>query len=165
MRIYLIGMMGSGKTTVGEALNRYVTSKFIDLDAEIEKKCQMSIEQIFQQHGEDYFRQVETELLLKTKDANGVISTGGGVVISQENCDFLQNELTIFLKGSDNLLWRRVKDDDRRPLAMNEVDFTKRYQSRRPQYEAIAKYTIDIEDKTIKDIVAEILFIIAKEGA
>lgn len=163
MRIYLIGMMGSGKTTIGQKLSTYLMSEFIDIDAQIERQSQMSITQIFKQYGEEYFRQLETDTLISTNNQNPVvIATGGGVVVTSENCDFLQNEHVFFLHGSSDLLWSRVVGNESRPLVTTEQEFKERYEQRLPMYETVAKYKIDIENKTIKDIIAEILFIISK---
>ncbi|MGL4662306.1 MAG: shikimate kinase [Culicoidibacterales bacterium] len=166
MPIYLIGMMGAGKSTIGLSLSTYLQCGFIDLDKEIEKQFQMPISDIFSIHGERYFREAETTLFQQVSQQSQIIATGGGIIESEENCKLLKSGYTIFLRGSIDLLWERVQQDDTRPLAGVKSEFEKRYQARKSRYEMLSDAMIDIDGKTVKDIVAEILFLIAQiEGA
>ena len=98
MNIFLIGMMGSGKTSVGQLLSKYLNSTFYDLDAGIEKRFNLSIKEIFKEYGEEKFREVESTMLMETKNlVNSVISTGGGIVIKNKNREFLKKIEFIFL--------------------------------------------------------------------
>jgi len=86
MNIFLTGMMGSGKSSVGQLLSKYLNSTFYDLDRGIEKRFNLSIKDIFQTYGESKFREVESELLIQTKKIeNNIIATGGGILIHSEN--------------------------------------------------------------------------------
>src|SRR5512133_3442701 len=98
--IYLIGFMGSGKSTAGRELARLLGWSFTDLDTEVEKREGKTIRQIFAQKGEEYFRNLETKVLRDLNTlANSVISTGGGTPCHSDNMDFmLENGLTIYLK-------------------------------------------------------------------
>ena len=83
-------MMGSGKTSVGQLLSKYLNNTFYDLDAGIEKRFNLSIKEIFKEYGEEKFREVESEMLIETENlSNCVISTGGGIVINDKNRDCL----------------------------------------------------------------------------
>ncbi|HQB87139.1 MAG TPA: shikimate kinase, partial [Bacteroidales bacterium] len=98
-KIFLIGFMGSGKTTTGKKLASRLSWKFIDLDEFIEEDKGMPVAEIFETQGEDWFRTVEAEALRTvTKAGNTVISTGGGTPCFYENMEFmLQNGLTVYL--------------------------------------------------------------------
>lgn len=164
MQIYLIGMMGSGKTTIGRALSTYLDAEFIDLDTFIETREQMSISDMFERYGEAYFRKKETAALHDVQQfKNAIIATGGGIVSETENCELLKQACTIFLNGSVDTLWERVKDDLSRPLVTGKEQFKARYNKRIEAYVQTATYTVVIENKTVKDIVSEILFIIAQK--
>lgn len=120
--IFLIGFMGSGKTSVGRKISNILKLKFCDMDEEIEKNYGMTISEIFNKLGEDYFRGIETETLKRiAKEAGQVISTGGGVVLKEENWDVLNhNGITVYLKAPVDVLWSRIKSDTKndsfRPL-------------------------------------------------
>lgn len=118
MNISLVGMMGCGKTTIGKLLASYTGYSFVDIDELIVQNERMSIPQIFEQNGEDYFRTVESQLLeqLLNKD-NQVISTGGGIVKLDSNLNLLKEKSIVFyLKACVDVLYERVKEDSNRPL-------------------------------------------------
>lgn len=118
MNISLVGMMGCGKTTIGKLLASYTGYSFVDIDELIVQNERMSISQIFEQNGEDYFRTVESQLLeqLLNKD-NQVISTGGGIVKLDSNLNLLKEKSKVFyLKACVDVLYERVKEDSNRPL-------------------------------------------------
>jgi shikimate kinase len=98
--IYIIGFMGSGKTTAGKKLASLLGWSFIDLDKKIEEVTGKTIPEIFSESGEDYFRDIETQILRSLKSsANTVISTGGGTPCYNDNMDFmLETGLTLYLK-------------------------------------------------------------------
>jgi shikimate kinase len=120
--IALIGMMGSGKTSIGSFLAAKIKKSFYDLDAEIETAYSMKISDIFLRYGEEYFRKIETKKLttiLKNRD-NFVLSCGGGTFNAEKNRIFLKkNALTIYLKTDLDILINRVKKSDARPLLNN----------------------------------------------
>jgi len=118
-KIYMIGFMGSGKSTAGRKLAQYLNWSFVDLDEMIEKKAGMKISEIFSQKGEESFRLFESEALSETGSASHtVIATGGGAPCFGNNMDFMQaHGLTIYLKLTPGKLKERVaRSNDRRPL-------------------------------------------------
>jgi len=124
-RIYLIGYMGSGKTTVGKKLAHKLNYRFVDLDDVIEKKAGYSITEIFQQQGESFFRQLEHEALKETfLFTNTVISTGGGTPIFFNNMEQMNAQgITIYIELSPKSLVDRLKDSAaKRPLIMDKTE-------------------------------------------
>ncbi len=116
-KIYLIGSMGSGKTTIGKMLASKLHLPFIDIDKKIEQKEKMVISDIFKENGENYFRKIESDILKKYSALNEfVISTGGGAVLSQDNKKILNNGYKIYLKISIDAQYNRVKHRKHRPL-------------------------------------------------
>lgn len=123
--IYIIGFMGSGKSTAGRKLASSLGWSFIDLDRKIEEKAGKTIPQIFSQYGESYFRSIETDLLRSIGSGiETIVSTGGGTPCHSENMDFmLQTGLTIYLKMTPSqLAGRLIKSTDERPLLKNIPD-------------------------------------------
>jgi shikimate kinase len=117
--IYIIGFMGSGKTTAGKKLATLLNWSFVDLDKEIEEHSGKSIADIFSQNGEAYFREVESQVLRNLKsNTNMVISTGGGTPCYSDNMDFmLSTGLTIYLKLTTGQLKSRLANSKHiRPL-------------------------------------------------
>ena len=116
-KIYLIGSMGSGKTTIGKMLASKLHLPFIDIDKKIEQKEKKVISDIFKENGENYFRKIESDILKKYSALNEfVISTGGGAVLSQDNKKILNNGYKIYLKISIDAQYNRVKHRKHRPL-------------------------------------------------
>jgi shikimate kinase len=116
--IFLVGMMGAGKTTIGKFLANFLNKTFVDSDREIQKRTGVSIPVIFEIEGEAGFRKRETEILLEmVKIKNIVLATGGGAVLSGENREILmRNGTVIYLRATVDDLWRRTRQDKNRPL-------------------------------------------------
>jgi shikimate kinase len=117
--IYIIGFMGSGKSTAGKKLAAILGWSFIDLDKKIEEHCGKTIPEIFSEYGEDYFRKIEAEVLKSLKSySKSVISTGGGAPCYGNNMEYmLETGLTIYLKLSPGQLKSRLaKSTTKRPL-------------------------------------------------
>lgn len=143
MKIFLIGYMGSGKSTAGKALSEKLDFEFSDLDAHIEKEQGRSIEEIFEKEGEEYFRELESKALnfFLEKD-NMVISVGGGAPCFYNNMELMnRNGVTVYLKLSvDSLVHRLVNATKKRPLIrdMSEFDLrdfiTANLEKREPYY-------------------------------
>ena len=117
--MYLVGFMGAGKSTVGKALSALKGFEFIDLDSFIEKTANSKIPEIFSEFGEEKFRELETESLVKVSELKGktVVSTGGGIMLNPENIHVMQTTgTTIYLKAGIETIWERIKDDRGRPL-------------------------------------------------
>jgi shikimate kinase len=119
MKIYLIGMPGSGKTTLGKQLASKLALSFVDLDHEIERHENKSIPEIFDLQGEDYFRQIESELLKQwaSSSKSFVMSTGGGTPCFHGGMEVInQSGISIFLDAPVTQLVKRVEKETKRPL-------------------------------------------------
>ncbi len=120
LNLYLIGMMGSGKSTVGKLLAERLKYRFIDTDVSIEKICGQSVSEIFQTAGEAEFRQIETQVLADISAYTRlVVSTGGGIAMKLENWNHLQQGLVVWLDVSVDILVARLRADTSRPLIVN----------------------------------------------
>ena len=162
--VILIGYMGSGKTTIGKNLARISNFSFIDTDEEIEKEQQMTISTIFANQGENAFRLMETEYLqslLKKHAEHMVLSTGGGMVIREENQELLKKVgTTFYLKAKAETIYERVKGDTKRPLLQCENPLAKIKEmlaQREPAYERTAQYVIEVDDLRQSEIAEKIL--------
>lgn len=150
--LVLEGMPSSGKSTVGKLLAKALNRQFIDTDSLIEKECGVKIEQIFNKHGEEYFRQVESDIIKKVSKLSGVvIAIGGGSPIREENRLALkQNGIVYYIKRNiENLV------SDNRPLSKAK-GVLEIYNERKEIYENFADYVI-VNDKSPQDAVEEIL--------
>jgi len=159
--IVLTGFMGTGKTAVGMELERILDMKLIDVDTEIEKSENVTINEIFKQFGEPRFREIETEMIRKlSSHKNAIISTGGGAVLKQENMEILrQNGVIVCLIATPETILNRTSKSNDRPLLKVENPFAKINELlnfRRPFYEK-ADIMIDTENKTPLQIAGEII--------
>jgi shikimate kinase len=157
----LIGFMGAGKTAVGKELAKILGMKLIDVDTEIEKSGQITINEIFSQFGEPRFREIETAMIRRiAAGENLIISTGGGAVLKQENMDTLrENGVIVCLMASPETILKRTSTSNDRPLLKVENPLEKINQLltfRRPFYEK-ADIMIDTENKTPLQIAEEII--------
>ncbi|MCD7780154.1 MAG: shikimate kinase [Candidatus Gastranaerophilales bacterium] len=162
MNISLIGMMGSGKTTVGRLLAEKLTGfSFFDTDEEIVKRENKSINKIFEEKNEQYFRKIEAEVLKEILQGNNkIISTGGGVVKSSENLKLLKEKsVVIYLKANAYTLYERIKNNKERPLLnvdnMREKIIT--LLSERSKFYEQAHIIIDSQNKKADIISLEIV--------
>ena len=159
--IILTGFMGTGKTAVGRRLAMLLNMKLMDVDTEIEKSQQMTINEIFRQFGEPRFREIETEMIQKLSERKDVIiSTGGGAVLKQKNMDALRKQgVIICLMASPQTILKRTSHNSNRPLLKVEDPFEKIKELlnfRKPFYEK-ADIMIDTEGKTPLQIAEEII--------
>lgn len=157
--IYLIGMMGSGKSTVGQQLALELNMRFVDTDQVIENKTGKSISELIESEGIDQFRQIESEVLHSLEDSNQIIATGGGIILDKVNRMIMKERGTIiYLKVSIEELKNRLLKTDvsKRPLLTGDIEETlnKIYQKRKLLYESIADYIIcsDLLDDVIYQI-------------
>lgn len=157
--IILIGMMGSGKTTIGKALAQDLSLRWMDTDQYIEQQEQQSISNLFSQHGEAYFRQCETKALQHLISQAKIISTGGGIIITTINRNLLKkNANVIYLKAQIDTLIARLDATDR-PLLQNEDIKSKLstlYEQRQSWYEECAHHTIETDSLNIEEVVRAI---------
>ncbi len=122
--LIFLGMMGSGKSSIGLLVAKKLKYNFIDIDNEIEINLKKSIKKIFEEKGEDYFREIEEKTTLnKLKMNNTVISLGGGAFINKKiRKEILKNHLSFWLNWDDKILLNRIKNSRKRPLAINATD-------------------------------------------
>jgi shikimate kinase len=164
MKIYLVGFMGSGKTTVGRELANRIEAPFFDLDELIESAEKSTIREIFAERGEPYFRKRERDLLRSTKHLeSAVIATGGGTFTFDENIQFIQSEgLSVYLSASYALLRSRIGSKDDRPLFRDDLSTHELY-ANRIRYYRMSDLTIDIrEEETPAEIVERLMLELPK---
>jgi shikimate kinase len=162
--IYLTGFMGSGKTTIGRALSEKLGIPVIDTDEWIENKVGKSIPAIFADEGEQRFRQYELEILKQLPIKDVIITTGGGMVISQENREWMKKHgILIFLSCSLDIIFERLQSDSNRPLFSRDREKMKELYEKRLPYYLEATFTIETSNKTIEEIVTEIVRMIKKQ--
>ncbi|MFS9364697.1 shikimate kinase [Streptococcus oralis subsp. tigurinus] len=153
----LLGFMGAGKSTIARGLE----PDYIDMDALIEERLGMSIADFFAEKGEVAFRQVESEVLSDLLKTDQVVSTGGGVVISQRNRDLLKtNPDNIYLKADFETLYQRIAadKDNQRPLFLNnsKEELAVIFQERQAWYEEIASQVLDVTKLSPEEIIEEL---------
>lgn len=175
MRIYLTGFMTSGKSTIGPILANVLGYDFYDLDREIENIEKLTVVEIFEKHGEQYFREAESKILneLAKKD-NLVISLGGGTIVNKNNFDMMKRTgKIIYLKVSPETLYKRLRHKTDRPIFKdlvlnnkNEKDFMKRISElmeKRKHFYELSDIIIDTEvtplGKTIDRIAKKIILL------
>ena len=153
----LLGFMGAGKSTIARGLD----FNYLDMDALIEKRLGMSIAEFFSEMGEEAFRQVESEVLADLLQRDQVVSTGGGVVISQRNRDLLKtNSDNIYLKADFETLYQRIAADmdNQRPLFLNnsKEELAAIFQERQAWYEEVASRVLDVTKLSPEEIIEEL---------
>lgn len=159
--IFLVGFMGSGKSTIGRNLSRLLDRELFDTDAAIVKKDGRPISRIFKESGEGYFRRLETLILTEIEDSKPlVVSCGGGMAIRQENVDIMKRlGKVVLLSASPQTILERVKRSDKRPIleGNKNIEFiTNLMEKRIPYYEKASDIKIDCNDRTVEDISLEI---------
>ena len=153
----LLGFMGAGKSTIARGMD----PDYIDTDALIEERLGMSIANFFAEKGEEAFRQVESEVLADLLKTDRVVSTGGGVVVSQRNRDLLKtNPDNIYLKADFETLYQRIAADkeNQRPLFLNhsKEELARIFQERQTWYEEVASRILDVTKLSPEKIIEEL---------
>ena len=159
MNIYLIGMMGSGKSTVGKTLSEKMHKSFIDLDSEIEKGTGKNISEIFDIDGEEQFRKMETKQLKQYSES--IVACGGGIVLKDENREFInENGIAILLLATMGELTQRLSNSGNRPLLADdntEEALTKLWMERQIDYLETANFTIETDGGNPEELTEKIL--------
>ena len=158
--LIFLGMMGSGKSSIGSLVAKKLQLNFIDIDNEIETELGLSIKKIFETKGENYFRKLEEKITLKKlKLKHVVISLGGGAFTNRNiRKEVIKNHLSFWLNWSDKILVNRIKNSKKRPLVSNAseneiIDLIKK----RSNIYSKALYKIECDSLTKKEIVKKIL--------
>ena len=160
--IFLIGMMGTGKSTVGSLLSSIKSIPFFDMDLELEKLIDKPIDEIFQDYGESRFRLVESSFFNEiTKSNQYIYATGGGIILDKNNRNILKNSgITFFLDSSKETLINRLKKDiKKRPLLGDNIslNISKVFNDRFDLYKKSAHYTIKTDNFTPENIANKII--------
>ena len=163
--LVFLGMMGSGKTSIGRLVAKKLRYNFIDTDKEIEKKLNTTIKKIFENKGEEFFRKIEEEITLKKLKLNAtVISLGGGTFTNSNiRKEILKNHLSFWLNWDSKVLVNRIKNSKNRPLAINATDSELiRLIKKRSRFYSKALYEIKCDSLKKNEIVDKILEIYEK---
>ena len=161
MNIYLIGMMGSGKSTVGKILAKKLDLPFMDLDHYIEVKSNKSISEIFKNDGEPHFRELESDALFHIEKSKVLVACGGGIVLNKTNRDKLRSTgKVVLLKASIPEIANRLKDAIDRPLLQENEriqKLTKIWSDRKDYYKETAHIILNTDGQSPNDISEDIL--------
>ena len=160
--IILIGFMGAGKTTISDYLSTMFAMNIVEMDQVIEEREEMSIQDIFATYGEEYFRELETNLLIEMQSRkNTVISCGGGVAMRERNvAEMKKNGRVVLLTASPETIYERVKDSNRRPVLngrKNVQGISELMEQRREKYEAAADIVVNTDGKTVLQVCEEMI--------
>lgn len=164
-KVYLVGFMGAGKSTVARALARRLGWRALDIDELIEQREHQTVADVFARRGEPYFRTVERAVLLDLVGVrHAVIATGGGTFVDPQNrAVILQDGVAVWLDLSFEGVIARVPADGRRPLAADRIEFERLYALRRPAYEQ-AHLRIDASRTPVAGIVEQVVDALEKVG-
>lgn len=170
-KIILLGYMGCGKSTIANKLSKNIGIPFVDLDIKIEEKANLSINAIFEKHGEIFFRKLEHEVFIELLNSPEqlIIGLGGGTPCYANNHELLKadNVFSIYLKASIETLFSRLSaNKSKRPLIANKSDeemkeFIATHLFERSFYYNQAQYKVSVDDKTIDQVVLDIVSILA----
>lgn len=163
-QVFLVGYRATGKTTIGKMLSRAIGWKFVDIDEEIEKNSSKSIRKIFEEDGEERFRDIESEILARFSNMEDtVFSTGGGIVIREKNREILKKGFVVLLDVCEETIIERLRNDTTRPPLTNlslEEEVKKTLEERKKLYEEIyhAKVTNEkASPETITELIKNLL--------
>ena len=158
--LVFLGMMGSGKSSIGSLVAKKLNLEFIDIDKEIEKKLGMSIKEIFNSKGENYFRELEEKVTLKKLKLNStVISLGGGAFVNQQiRKEVLKKHISFWLNWSDQIILNRIRNSAKRPIAykLSDDKLVELIKNRSDLYSK-ALYKIKCDNLSKKEIVKKVL--------
>ena len=169
MNIFIVGPMGSGKSTVGKIISSELFLNFFDTDGEIETRTGASIDWIFDLEGEDGFRKRETKVLEEMVKQNSIVlSTGGGIILSETNRELLSSRGTVFyLAPPIEVQLERTSKDKDRPLLKDgdpgEI-LKNLHIARESLYEEVSDYTVNTENKSSQQVSSEIIKLVKNYG-
>lgn len=160
--IFLIGFMGSGKSTIAKVLSEELGVEQIEMDEMIVQEQGMPITEIFEKYGEEHFRDIETDLVRRLQEKDGVVvSCGGGAVLREENRELMKAAgAIVLLTAKPETILERVKNSTNRPILngnMNVEYISGLMEKRRACYEAAADITVETDGKSREEICEEIL--------
>ena len=155
----IVGYMGSGKTTLGLLLARALSVEFVDLDRVIVRSAGKAIPQIFAEHGENHFRDLEHNALLQTLDGGtpSVVACGGGTVVRPDNRTLLRDVTTVFLREDTEVLYQRTRGTERPLRAASLEEFELRYAERLPLYREVADIEVEADGRPPAKVAEEVL--------
>lgn len=162
--IYFTGFSGTGKSMIGKMLASRKELEYLDIDDRVEKKENKSIVDIFRENGEEYFRSVENYVLNNEIKQGSIVSLGGGIIQSIDNRHYIKRTgRVIYLRAKATTIYKNLKEEyAKRPLLKDNFSvFTieKLLTERKPYYEELANFTIDIDDKKVNEVFKEALAI------
>lgn len=164
-QLILVGPMGVGKTTIGKKVSKKLEVEFRDTDKLISAE-HGAIADIFANHGEGHFRDLETQVLKSLIDFEGVIATGGGIVLAEENRQFLANKKVVYLSTKGKQMRTRFIGSKKRPLLKNGYqDWVKIYEQRKSLYEQVATVEISIDGKPLSAVADKCIEVFRSENA
>ena len=157
--VAIVGYMGSGKTTLGRLLARALDLEFVDLDRAIVERAGKGIPEIFAEHGEKHFRDLEHGALLDALEARppSVVACGGGAVTRPDNRALLRDVTTVFLREDTDVLYRRTRGPGRPLRAASREEFGLRYAERLPLYEEVADLEVEADGRPPAKVAEEVL--------
>jgi shikimate kinase len=164
-QLILVGPMGVGKTTIGKKVSKKLEVEFRDTDKLISAE-HGAIADIFANHGEGHFRALETQVLKSLSAFEGVIATGGGIVLAEENREFLVNKKVVYLSTKGKQMRTRFIGSKKRPLLKNGYqDWIKIYEQRKSLYEQVATVEISIDGKPLSAVADRCVEVFRSENA
>lgn len=160
--IVLIGFMGAGKSTVARTLGEWFDMDIVEMDELISDRQRMSIPEIFEKYGEEYFRNLETNLLIELqKTSRTIISCGGGAAMRSQNVsEMKKNGYVVLLTADAKTILERVKENDDRPLLKNHKNveyIAELMEKRREKYETAADLIVQTDKKNVQEICKEMI--------
>jgi shikimate kinase len=157
--VAIVGYMGSGKTTLGRLLARAMSLEFVDLDRAIVKRAGKGIPEIFAEHGEKHFRDLEHRALFQALDGGtpSVVACGGGTVVRPDNRTLLREVTTVFLREDTDVLYRRARGAGRPLRAASREEFGLRYAQRLPLYKEVADLEVEADGRPPAKVAEEVL--------
>jgi shikimate kinase len=170
MNVVLVGMRGSGKSTIGLRLAETITWPLVETDIQIEEKLQKPLKTIVVDYGWEKVREIEREVIREVSQLdNVVISTGGGAIVHKENTRLLkQNGIFIYLKAPIDILYGRIKNDQNRPLLTNattlRADIERTFEQRKDLYSKSANLEIDTNTNEVNENVVTICKFLTDKG-